>query len=256
MRRILPVEAGPEQYPASPPQPCNNNLRQTRETAALHWSPLHAGRHQRAQDNGCTIDRKWLLPSQTEVDRLKIIACSGTRRLVAALGLALATVAVVHRAAAQATSPAYKTNSISVFAGGTYSNPQYGPYYDKGVTFGANFIQHLRHGWEPSIEGRININNGTDAGEKTYLVGIRAQKAVLTHLHPYGDGLIGGGNVRFNLANGQNYTTADLDVDVFRQYQLKLDMQQQYWLLGDQPFKPWIATVGVTYRFHFRDYIH
>jgi outer membrane autotransporter protein len=71
--------------------------------------------------------------------------------------------------------------------------------------------------------------------------------------------------VRFNLANGQNYTTADstvfsygggLDVDVFRQYQLKLDMQQQYWLLGDQPFKPWIATVGVTYRFHFRDYIH
>jgi hypothetical protein len=195
---------------------------------------------------------------------LKIFACTGIRRHLAALGLALLAAVLAHRGSAQALPAAAKANSISVFAGGTYSNPEYGPYYNKGISFGANFVQHLRHGLDPSLEGRINITNGTDVSEKTFLGGVRVQETFLTHLHPYGDGLIGGGNIRFNLSNGQSYTTADstvfsygggLDIDVFRGFQLKLDMQQQHWLLGDQPFNPWIGMAGVTYRFHFRDYV-
>ncbi len=174
-----------------------------------------------------------------------------------------AAAALGPRANAQAMPTASKENSISVFAGGTYSNPQYGPYYDKGLTFGANIVEHLRHRIDPSIEGRVNITTGTDVGERTYLGGLRVQTS-LRAIHPYGDFLIGGGNIHFKLSNGQTYVNGystvfsyggGVDIDVYRQFQLKLDMQQQDWMLGDAPFKPWIAMAGVTYRFHFRDYI-
>jgi len=192
---------------------------------------------------------------------LKIFPCP-YHRLFQAAALAAAFLAAP-RARAQAIPTAEKANDISAFAGGSYSNPEYGTYYNTGFTFGANLVQHhLNRHLDPSIEARFNLTSGTDVNEKTYLVGLRAQTAYHI-LHPYGDFLIGGGNIRFNLSNGQTYTTNNatvlsygggLDLDVYRQYQLKLDIQQQHWLLGDQPFQPWIALVGVTYRFHFRDY--
>lgn len=194
---------------------------------------------------------------------MKIFTGSGIfRHLTTALGLALTALAATPRAHAQASATASKANDISIFAGGTYSNPQYGPYYDKGFSFGGNIVHHVNRFVDPSLEARFNFTSGTDASERTYLVGLRAQTAVY-RLHPYGDFLIGAGTLRFNLSNGQNYSAPSstvfsygggLDIDVFRQYQLKLDMQQQHWLLGDQPFNPWIAMVGVTYRFHFRDF--
>jgi hypothetical protein len=206
------------------------------------------------------------IPAFLDIDSPSTASPRIRRLLRAALGLAsvlFAAAALPPRAHAQAMPTAAKQNSISVFAAGTYSNPQYGPYYDQGITFGANIVQHLRHRIDPSIEGRVNITSGTDVGERTLLGGLRVQTSFRA-LHPYGDFLIGGGNIHFNLSNGQTYVTGDstvfsygggLDIDVFRQYQLKLDIQQQDWKLGDAPFKPWIAAVGVTYRFHFRDYI-
>jgi hypothetical protein len=178
--------------------------------------------------------------------------------------MAVIALTAAPQARAQATSTASKSTALSLFAGGTYSNPQYGPYYNKGVTVGGNIVHYVSHYVEPSLEGRINITSGTDVGERTYLIGLRAQTN-LSIVHPYGDALIGGGNLHFNLSNGQSYSTSDstvfsygggADIDVFRQYQLKLDLQQQHWLLGDQPFQPWLAMVGVTYRFRFRGYVN
>jgi len=187
---------------------------------------------------------------------LKIFAGPGFRPLL------IAALLSASHARAQAVPTAAKANDLSVFAGGSYSNPEYGPFYDKGISFGANLVEHLNRHVDPSLEARFNLTSGTDVNEKTALVGVRAQTTYHV-LHPYGDFLIGGGNIKFNLSNGQSYTTNNstvlsygggLDLDVYRQYQLKLDIQQQHWLLGDQPFQPWIAVVGVTYRFHFRDY--
>jgi hypothetical protein len=185
------------------------------------------------------------------------------RRFTTTLAIALAAAALSPYARAQASATATKANAISAFAGGTYSNPQYGPYYDKGFSFGGNLVQHVNRYIDPSLEARFNFTSGTDASERTYLVGLRAQTDI-SIVHPYGDILIGAGTLTFNLSNGQSYAAprstvfsygGGADIDVFRQYQLKLDIQQQHWLLGDQPFHPWLAMVGVTYRFHFRDFV-
>jgi hypothetical protein len=178
----------------------------------------------------------------------------------------LVTLSMGARLRAQALPTASKTNSISAFGGYTYSNPEYGSYYDQGVTFGANFVQHLsRIPLDPSFEARVNLTSGTDVNERTYLFGLRAQAHGYFHVHPYGDFLVGPGNIKFNLSNGSSYTTdnstvynygAGVDIDTFRQFQLKLDFQRQHWALGQPsvPFQPIIGLVGITYRFHFRDY--
>jgi hypothetical protein len=184
------------------------------------------------------------------------------RLCAALLCSALACLLPTLRADAQAMPTASKSNDISAFVGGTYSNPQYGPEQDKGITFGANLIEHLHFPVSPSIEGRANITSGTYIGERSYLGGLRAQGDVLHYLHPSGDFLVGGGDLHFDLSSGQTYVTSlttvysyggGVDVDAYRQFQLTLDVQQQSWSIGT-PFHPWIAMVGVTYRLRFRDY--
>jgi hypothetical protein len=167
---------------------------------------------------------------------------------------------------AQARATASKANDISAFGGYTYSNPEYGPDYNQGITAGVNFVQHVhRIPIDPSFEARVNFTSGTDVAERTYLFGIRAQTHGYFHLHPYGDFLVGPGTIKFNLSNGTSYTSdsstvynygAGVDIDTFRQFQLKLDFQRQHWALGQttNPFQPIIGLVGITYRFHFRDY--
>ncbi len=100
---------------------------------------------------------------------------------------ALACLLPTLHADAQAMPTASKSNDISAFVGGSYSNPQYGPEQDKGITFGANLIEHLHFPVSPSIEGRANITSGAYIGERSYLGGLRVQGDVLHYLHPYGD---------------------------------------------------------------------
>jgi hypothetical protein len=170
------------------------------------------------------------------------------------------------RAAAQAMPTASKTMDISAFAGFDYSNPEYGPDKNTGFTFGANVTRYYNLPVELSIEVRANLTNGTDVSERTYLIGLRAQGNVLHSLHPYGDILFGIGDIHFNLSDGSTYIGDNstvfnygggVNIDAYRQFQLKLDIQRQSWSLGHgsgNTFSPYIAMVGVTYRFHFRDY--
>jgi hypothetical protein len=171
------------------------------------------------------------------------------------------------RAHAQAMPTASKSNDISAFAGYSYANPMYGPDYDHGFSFGANFVHHLPHfPIDPSIEARINLLSGADVSERSYLFGVRAQTLGYFHVHPYADFLVGAGDIYFHLTNGSTYISDNslvynygggFDIDVYKQYQLKIDMQSQNWSIGHgsgDNFNPWIGMVGVTYRLHFRDY--
>jgi opacity protein-like surface antigen len=197
---------------------------------------------------------------------LKIRPCPGAVSLFIPAVLLL-VFALPVRSLAQAASTASRGAGLSVFAGYINSNPEYGPKRNNGEAFGANFIKYLPHAITPSIEGRYNRTTGTDVNENSFLGGIRIQYDGFSRyrFHPYGDFLMGTGSIHFN-TSATGYTSDNstvenfgggVDVDLTHRFQLKADYQYQHWKLGQatDPFTPNLLLVGITYQFHFRDYV-
>jgi len=162
---------------------------------------------------------------------------------------------------AQAGSTASKLMDFSVFGGYTYLKPDYGPGHNNAVTFGADFTRYFRFPIKPSLEGRVSFQHGPTVNENTYLVGVRGEMPY-GRFHPYGDFLIGVGDIHYNFVVNAGNPTAyrddnsvakvaggGIDVDLLRGFQLKADYQYQFWYLGtNDTLTPSTMTLGVVYR--------
>jgi hypothetical protein len=167
------------------------------------------------------------------------------------------------RCAAQAIPDADKAVDLSAFLGYEYAHPAYGPGNNHGEGFGLNFTRYFPFPVAFSLEGRVNLTNGTDIRERTYLGGLQAKARIFHRYHPYVDFLLGGGNIHFNTtATGiindtstvYNYG-AGIDIDLIRNFAFRADIQRQNWALADAAgFSPKILLIGLHYTIPFRDY--
>lgn len=178
-------------------------------------------------------------------------------RRLAAVSLALLTLS--HAAAAQARSTASRSADVSVFAGGQFANPAFGPQNSGGVALGADYTRYIqRLPVDLSLELRANFNSNSLLSEHTYLVGLRAGHT-FGRVTPYLDFLIGAGSIHFpqnTFYTGDNSTVPSygggLDFAVTQSFGLKLDLQGQHWNTGEATFTPTLGTVGITYHIPFR----
>jgi hypothetical protein len=163
---------------------------------------------------------------------------------------------------AQARYTASKTVDLSAFGGYLHTTPDLDPGYNTGVAFGVNITRYFHFPIAPSVEARVNLANGTYVNERTYLFGGRAQGTFRRRFHPYADFLVGIGTVHYNRASqfgllGDNGVPKSIgggvDVEVARNFGIKVDYQQLFWYLGHhEDIRPTNLVVGVTYRVPFR----
>ena len=180
-------------------------------------------------------------------------------------------------AAGQALPTATEESRLSVFAGasGVYTNIEGGK--NLGITAGADFAVRGFFGFRPSIEvrGTYPIDDGHVDDQKSILAGVRVERP-LGRLRPYGDFLIGRGEI--NYINSPAFCStpdfcniyirtdtaiyspgAGFEYDMTHHFALRVDGQLQHW---DTPVVPsgsvWAkqGTVGVTYRFDFNHHWH
>ena len=150
-----------------------------------------------------------------------------------------------------------------MFGGVEFANPEYGPDKNTGGAVGVDFTRYFRHiPVQPSLELRANFNNGTYANEHSYLFGLRAGYEY-RFLNPYVDILVGPGNIHYPLNTfytGDNSIVynygAGLELGNFRNFSLKLDLQQQRWNTGTFKFQPVVGIVGITYHIPFKPKTH
>jgi hypothetical protein len=180
--------------------------------------------------------------------------------LVAGLA-ALIGVAPCH---AQDDATAIKTADISAFGGYENISPAYGPSRNNGEGFGLNYTRYLPIHFQPSIEARVNLTNGTYVKERSYLIGFQGKKTFFTHYHPYADFLVGTGTIHFN-TKATGYTSDNsivynyglgVDIDLTHHFELRADYQRQFWSIGQEvnSFAPNLLLFGVNYTIPFRDY--
>ena len=188
------------------------------------------------------------------------MSCLMNRLLV--WGLLLSSLAIASgRAFAQAATTASKTEDISVFGGVEFANPKYGPNDNSGGVVGLDFTRYFHIPIQPSLELRANFNSGTYADEHSYLFGLRGAYQ-WRRVMPYVDFLIGPGYIHYPLNIGYtndnsivyNYG-AGLDLDLVRNFSLKLDVQQQRWNTDTFAFQPVIGVIGLTYRIPFHSQV-
>jgi hypothetical protein len=172
-------------------------------------------------------------------------------------------------ASGQSISTASKGAEFSVFGGYMPTQTDYGYHTYKGYSAGADFTIFPRFFLAPSFEVRGNIAQNQPVTEKTVLVGIRLQRE-MGRLHPYGNFLIGGGELLFHPAPSPDYTGersrvysygGGINIDVTRHFAAKFDFQQQSWDLGSGSTQvaqgtftvaPRTFMAGVTYTIPFR----
>jgi len=167
----------------------------------------------------------------------------------------------LQRSFAQEVPTESKGADISVFGGVTSLAPGYVSGRETGATAGVDFTRYFSWPVAPSIEIRANTANGSQVEERSYLVGFRAQAGINWRYHPYVDVLIGKGTIHFDHPQGgylgDNSTVPSYggggDVDLTRNFQGKIDFQEQRWSLGTLiKFNPNLLTIGVVYRIPFK----
>ncbi|WP_263371724.1 hypothetical protein [Granulicella cerasi] len=175
---------------------------------------------------------------------------------------------------AQAVYTAEKGANIFVFGGYNYVKPDFGPdsYHNNGVMFGADYTRYF--GWRiaPSIELRYQTSSGQVVKESTISGGLKFGADFHQRYHPYVDFLAGLGTLHYVVPPVPGYPDdhalaytfgGGLDIDVYNNFALKLDVQSQSWNLGenltikpqggDFTLSPFVATIGVTYRIPFHN---
>jgi len=182
------------------------------------------------------------------------------RLLRGAARVTLALAACTPALYAQATTTASKTTDVSVFAGFSSVTPDYSEQRDTGLTFGANATRYFKFPVKPGIETRFTLSHGPIVNENFLLLGPRAQYDI-KRFHPYADFLFGRGSIGYNFANPTNASSGGfvkspgigVDIDVFRNFQVKLDYQHEMWNLGtNYSLSPNVVTFGVTWHIPFK----
>ena len=157
---------------------------------------------------------------------------------------------------------------LQVYGVGSYMHPQYGSVQTGGgfgVGGAAGFTLHHVHRLEPAIDVRYTYGTNSALTE-TFLGGGARLTYHMARFHPYGDFMVGTGNINFKQVDPTypNYRHDDstvymfgggLDYDLTQTFALRVDFQQQKWQLavGNVPFYPTHASVGLRYQFHFRN---
>jgi len=166
--------------------------------------------------------------------------------------------------AAQATPTATAPLDISAFAGFSAIRPDWGNNTNPGVTFGFDLAHKFKFPVIPSLEARANLASGSIVNERTYLLGVRAEPILHSRFHPYGDFLVGPGNIHYVAYSGYPSYVGDnsvvksmgggVDFDLYSHFQIKVDAQYQLWNFGSSyTLTPTVYTFGINYRLRKRD---
>jgi hypothetical protein len=182
----------------------------------------------------------------------------------------LAALGNTHAAWGQTSATASKQAEISAFAGFTNSASDYGTQRNNGVTLGADYTRFFRWPVVPSFEVRGSYTTGLLITEESILFGLRLEAPIRRRYHPYADILYGGTKIDFKFPPNPTYTSdqtsalsigGGVNIDIVRQFQLKLDYQRQFENFGpngtqpnnaDFTLTPGAYTLGVVYRIPFR----
>lgn len=185
--------------------------------------------------------------------------------------LAIAIAGLLLPAASRAqstTETATERIRLNVYGMGSFGRPAYG-FTPRAAGFavggGAGFtVPHLHH-IEPSLDLRYTYLTNQSVTETVFAGGLRVAYHA-GRFHPYGDLMVGSGNINFKEVSAAfpEYTHDNslvysygggADVDVTRTLALRLDVQEQHWRLSDNspPFYPLQGSVGIRYQFHFRN---
>jgi hypothetical protein len=195
-----------------------------------------------------------------ETDMKRLFPCPS---LLFGFALTVLALSSERTCAAQAIPDSYKSADISAFLGYEYADPAYGPDKNNGEGFGLNYTRYFPIPVAPSIEARVNLTNGTDVKERTYLIGLQAKARFLGRYHPYADFLVGTGTIHFNTRAtgyiGDNSTIYNygggIDIELIHHLALRADIQRQSWSIGSAAgFSPTIVLIGVHYTIPFREY--
>ena len=166
--------------------------------------------------------------------------------------------------AAQATPTATAPLDASVFAGYSLTRPDWGNNTNQGVSFGFDLSHGFKFPIVPSLEARANLSNGPIVNERVYLFGVRGEYRLRGRFHPYGDLLIGPGNIHYNVFSGYPGYIGDNSVvktmgggvnfDVCSHFQIKIDAQYQFWNFGSNyTLTPITYMFGINYRLRTRN---
>jgi hypothetical protein len=190
------------------------------------------------------------------------------RRCALALTAAFAGLILPAASRAQATETAVEAIRLHVFALGSYDRPEYGAYRGAGgfaVGGAAGFTVPRLRRIEPALDICYTYATNQAVKETVFSGGLRVAYNV-ARFHPYGDLLVGAGNINFKQTNPAypDYTHDDslvytygggVDVDVTRSVGLRFDLQEQRWRFSyrSPAFYPKQASIGIRYQFHFRN---
>lgn len=179
------------------------------------------------------------------------------------------------RLQAQASDTAGKSANIFVFGGYEFVQPDYGPDYlkDNGFVYGADYVRYFRFRYHPigvGIEARGTHVTGQLVDEGTFTGGIRIDTVFFTRYHPFIDGEIGRSSLKYHFLpfpGNPSYTSDTgvvyaygfgVDVDLWRNFGLKLDGQQENWTMSSNStftLGPAAYSAAITYRIPFKSYI-
>jgi hypothetical protein len=162
--------------------------------------------------------------------------------------------------------PSATARQFSLTAGGmgSISQPDYSYIYGAGTspnrTYGAGVFVDLHFTRWIQLEGegrwqRFNtVTSGFNEynGEDTYLIGPRLPVHTFHFLHatPYGKFLVGIGNGTFLTAPALTMAFGGgVDFRVSKRFSVRLpDFEYQYWDVNPTALKPYVGSVGVSYK--------
>jgi opacity protein-like surface antigen len=191
-------------------------------------------------------------------------------RIVLTLAIALAAIFWINAASAQVALPtASRALQLSAFGGltGVYTGLSHGK--NLSITAGGDLGLPPWRGIRPSIEvrGTYPVHGGRVDSEKSILAGAKVEFLLNHRLHPYGDFLLGRGQIDYKSSgyvfNNQVFlltTTnvyspgAGVDFDLTNNLAVKVDAQFQHWGYTPTPsgsIYSKVGTIAIIYRFNF-----
>jgi hypothetical protein len=197
--------------------------------------------------------------------RLRKQGTTKGKGLARVAGLALGILGILDGAQAargQAMPTATQGSNLSVFAGATGVFTGVHGGRNIGFTAGADYTVGGFFGFRPAVEvrGTYPVHDGTVDDQKSILAGVRVERPI-GRFHPYGDFLIGRGEIDYAVPAPYLYTSTPVyspgvgfEYYLTPHFAFRADGQDQHW---DTPVNSsgsaWAKqlTAAVTYRFNF-----
>ena len=192
------------------------------------------------------------------------------QNVIIALALLLASISFTPSALAQAANPtATRSLQLSAFGGVTGVLTGLDRGKNLSITAGGDLGLPPWHGLRPSVEvrGTYPVDDGQVDSQRDVLGGLRVDFLLNHRLHPYGDFLLGRGQM--NYGSGGYYfgnfvyalTTTyigagggGIDYELNRHFGVKVDAQVERWGAAPTPSGHVLATagtIGLVYTFTF-----